>query len=361
MKRVLLASLLGLLFLIGCQLIVPSDLPAVKCGSTDPSACPSGLTCDLGTGTCVSPSNIEPDADLGDGDVDLDGDTGTTDGPPGLANLGSPCATDNDCKSKLCGKDNMLTALIVPAGTPSICTQTCCTSASCPAGFVCFAGGEQGTTTGTAYCVPANRAKRTPPSSGGKSPGIFCSKASDCRSGLCEDSRCVDTCCLSADCAAGTTCRIYAAYTPPQPDPPKSFIWACAAPNTFGDGGVAKPPNSSCVVTTDCANDNCSGFPSKKCRPSCCGADDCTNQGLPGTICSFGQAGTDTLRWCIDPWSSGSPTGTSCQNDSDCRSLFCDPQLGKCLEACCGDGDCSSGETCKLASTGAPFWRCVPR
>ena len=47
--------------------------------------------------------------------------------------------------------------------------------------------------------------------------------------------------------------------------------------------------------------------------------------------------------------------------DSDCRSLFCDPQLGKCLEACCGDGDCSSGETCKLASTGAPFWRCVPR
>ena len=42
------------------------------------------------------------------------------------------------------------------------------------------------------------------------------------------------------------------------------------------------------------------------------------------------------------------PTGAVCSQNTDCRSNFCEANLGICIETCCSDGDCPSGTTCRL-------------
>lgn len=351
MRRLGIAAIVTGAWVVACSLIVPSELPDVKCASADPSACPSGMTCDLAAGRCITGAIIEPDS--GDEDVVPPTDGGLdADGATDLAPLGASCVVDSDCKSGLCGTSTIMTTAIISGSSKPMCTATCCTSADCPSSFVCFSGG-----TGGSYCVPATKAGRVPPATGGKLPGAACGGSSECRSGLCEASKCVDTCCLGTDCVSGTVCRVLEIKTPA----PSHYVWACAAPNSGGKD-VSPGDAGVCSAQSDCKNDNCVGIPpTRVCTPSCCTAASCTQQGFAGYTCAYGSTtGNDQLKMCFRPGSAGGAVGSNCGFDSDCQSRYCDPELRKCAQLCCTDSDCASRAKCKPSKTGTPWLRCVP-
>ncbi|HEY8073451.1 MAG TPA: hypothetical protein VIF62_05065 [Labilithrix sp.] len=337
--------------LAGCELIVPSSLPTYSCGADTDGACPVGYACDLASGTCLQgavPGDDGPSDDGGDdarGDARADADSGPT-----LLDLGEACRVDNDCKSKLCGTSTTLTTSITATGP--ICTETCCTSNDCPSSFVCFNGG-----TGGGYCVPAVKAQRSPPATGGAAAGAACVGSGDCRSGLCSNMKCLDTCCVATDCAAGTTCAVGSISAPP----PAHDEWVCIPPVGVRNVGT------SCTQQTDCKVDNCVGFAPEACTPSCCKPSDCaawaaaTTPPAPnGATCAYGLSGSDQLKWCFQVDTARNPLNATCNASTECQSAYCDPELKKCLEVCCKDSDCGSGNICKPSATNTPFLRCVP-
>lgn len=341
--RALLASAMSLA--LGCQLLVTADVPEFACTGADPSACPSGTTCDETVGRCVTPdASADAEEDASDAGADVKPDNGPT-----LAGLGEPCRIDAECSSRLCGSSTILTSVITATQGP-ICTRTCCTSADCPSTFVCFSGG-----TGGNYCVPAAKAERSPPPSGGKGPGAACSASAndECRSGLCENGRCLDTCCLPGDCAAGTLCRVRSVGVPA----PSHDIWVCAPQ----EADAGKNPGEPCQATSDCRNDNCVGVGvTRTCRPPCCSKATCTAQGFPNGHCAYGPSGSDQLKFCFfstDP--NDTPIGGTCTADGDCQTDYCDPETKRCAEICCQDSDCPAGLSCRPSATNTPFLRCV--
>jgi hypothetical protein len=346
-RRLTFAFSVATVLLVGCQLLVPSDVPDFKCASADPSACPSGMTCDTTAGRCVSSALTPEGGEEEDVVVPSDAkDVKDVDAPITAAELGADCTANGDCKSQICGTSTILTTTIIPGASKSICTQTCCTSGDCPTGFVCF-----GTGTGGNYCVPAVRAQRSTP--GTKAPGAACVGSTDCRSGLCAGSplRCIDTCCTASDCTSPTTCRVKIINVPP----PDRETWTCAPAETTG----TKDPPLACGSGTECKSDNCAGFP-KKCRPSCCNATHCSAFGA-NAFCAYGTfltTNADT-KWCFDPPTAGAALGATCNGDIDCASRLCDPESKKCVTACCRDGDCAQGKVCRPSPTGAPLLRCV--
>jgi hypothetical protein len=347
----------ALVFAIGCEVLVPSAVPDFTCGAQTDSACPAGLVCDLTSGRCVTPGTPadEAGADGDDGPIDapLDKKDASEGGSP--LGLGQPCRFDNDCKSKLCGTSTILTTTFTGSSGP-ICTQSCCVSDDCPSTFICFNGG-----TGGGYCVPATKAQRTPPATGGKSAGTACVGATDCRSGLCQGSRCVDTCCVASDCAAGTVCAVGSLSAPS----PAHDEWLCIPKvGSLNDG-------TSCIDNTQCKVNNCVGLlgsicPScPVCTPSCCSAADCSAWGNIATsnqlaTCSYGLSGSDQLKWCFQVDTSRAPLGTKCSSGIDCQSSYCDPELKNCAAVCCKDSDCGSGNICQPSAVNTPFLRCVP-
>lgn len=334
--------------LVGCSLIVPDAVPSYRCTGADPSACPSGLVCDPVALVCVQSSALvdggdeeTPPEDDGGEDVKTD-----QDGPSGPSPLGGNCFVDTDCASGLlCGSSTILTTTIVPANSKPVCTRPCCRSSDCAAGFICFPGG-----TGGNYCVAAKKADRTPPSSGGKSGGQTCADDTDCRSGLCTATKCVDTCCDPSDCAAPTQCRVSTVNG--------HVGWACGAPNP----GTTLDLNGDCsgANASKCKNDNCvQPFSTPRCTPTCCSASDCTALGFANNVCAYGTAGTDQLKWCFEPNGSGKALGSTCTANADCASRYCDAELGRCANVCCTTTDCGSGESCRPSPGGTPLLRCV--
>ncbi len=337
--------------LVGCQLLVPGDLPDFKCASADPSACPSGMTCDTSVGRCVSSAITPEEAGEEDADITPDVDAKSdADAPAGPKPIGSECVTNADCQSAICGTSTILTPAIVATASKQLCTQTCCTSGDCPTSFVCFGAG-----TGGNYCVPAARAQRA--TGGTKTPGMACGNNDECRSGLCDSGRCLDTCCNAAECAAGTTCRVKGVSVPP----PVREVWACAAPEV----GATRTSGETCSTAPKCANDNCSGIP-QKCRPSCCNNSACTGMGA-GAFCAYGTFITTNsyAKWCLDMNAAGStPVGGSCNGDIDCQTRLCEPELAdpqkkKCFAPCCRDIDCGGNLVCRPSSGSPPRLRCV--
>jgi hypothetical protein len=304
------------------------------------------MVCDSALLLCVSPAVV---ADGGDEEVIPEEDASDAspdrDAPSGPSPVGGNCVVDGDCSpGLLCGTSTVLTTAIVPTTSKPVCTKPCCTSADCTPGFICFAGA-----TGGNYCVSAAKAQRTPPATGGKTPGQTCGGPTECRSGLCTSGRCVDSCCAANECATGSTCRVaaLAAHT----------VWACAAPN----GGAAKDLNASCNATTECKNDNCvfGVFPNKRCTPPCCRASDCTSQGFTNNVCAYGANGNDYIKWCFEPNTGGKALGAACNANTDCLSRYCDGELAKCANVCCTTEDCASGESCRPSPVGTPYLRCV--
>lgn len=333
----------------GCSLIVTSDVPNFACASTSASACPSGMSCDVQAGHCVSGA-IVPDEDAGDDDAEtVDGDAkADTDVVTGPADLGSACRVDGDCKSRLCGTSTHLTTVITQATGP-ICTTPCCTTIDCPASFVCFNGG-----TGGGYCVPATLAQRKPPASGGKAAGATCSGDTDCRSGLCQESRCVDTCCSPTDCAPGSECRVKTVSLLKAATPTHD-VWVCAPPIgtlAYGD---------SCNSQDSCKSDVCLPSAGGFCRPPCSNTASCAKVGYPGGHCLY-TGGPDFIHFCLfNTNGSDLPTGATCNLDGECQSDFCDPESKKCANVCSRNADCGPGEECRPSAIGTPFLRCMAK
>lgn len=330
---------------IGCSVIVSADVPEFSCDVRDPRVCPSGQVCDLTLGKCVVPSDA-PTVDQTDGDEPDAEDVPDADPTPDSSDLphplGAQCRLDADCESNLCGTSNMLTTPIV-TDTGPICTKTCCTSKDCPADFVCFGAG-----TGGNYCVPSSKAGRIPAASGGKLPGATCSGASDCRSGLCQAGKCVDTCCMPADCTNGTVCQVATLAGPG----PSHDVWMCAAVNA----AASKANGDTCTnVENECKNNNCIG---NKCRESCCSVANCESQGRTGGHCRYGESGSDRIKFC-EYTTTGLADEAKCTQDSDCQSDFCDPETKKCAWVCCRDADCAGNKVCRPSGIGLPFLRCV--
>jgi hypothetical protein len=344
-RRIAGALALPLLFvgvLVGCELIVSGDLPTYTCTGTDPSSCPSGMTCNAATSTCV------PSTDPGnEGGPSIDAPT-ERDTSPTLAAIGAPCTTDVACQSNLCGTASVLTSAIV-TDQGSVCTTPCCTTADCPTDFVCYA-----TATGGNYCVAATNAGRTPPNDGGGgNAGANCTANSDCRSGLCSaDDHCVDTCCRNEDCNAGTVCKFFDKLAGPAGT--THIAWACAPPNAGGNSDGQQCPSQD---LTECQNNNCVLIGGQNvCDPFCCTTNDCAKAGLTNYVCGYSTSQVETFKECFAARDAGAE-GANCSTKLECSSNFCD-STGKCARPCCRSSDCNTGESCKPAD-GTPFLRCV--
>jgi hypothetical protein len=335
---------------IGCELIVSNSVPDFHCTANVPGACPTGMFCDPSTLSCVAGTGPNEGGFLdapGKNDSPSGDDDDDAIGPSGVA-IGDPCNNDKPCaKGLLCGAANILTTAIVEADE-TICTRTCCTSADCPDGFVCFGSG-----TGGNYCVSAAKAKRS--TLGTKKPGAACTDNGECRSGVCtDDKHCLDLCCKVDDCAAGTTCRVKSIAAPP----PAKENWVCAPPPT----GANAMDTSGCTGPIICNNDNCVGIP-QVCRPTCCTNQDCVYPGKSLTFCAFGKFTTTNSyqKWCFTDSGAGAAEGESCTGDGDCAAHFCDVELNRCARICCQDKDCHDDEICKPVAVGQPFLRCVKK
>jgi hypothetical protein len=337
--------------LVSCQVIVPGDVPTFQCVGSDPSSCPSGLACDPERGICVSPNEV------GEGGVDgrVPFDTGT-DVKPSKKNLGDSCGTDSDCVTGLlCGSSTLLTSAIT-RDQQALCTKSCCTSADCPANFVCYATG-----TGGNYCAKVTLARDSTQTTGNAAAGASCSSGSDCRSGLCTKNQCMDTCCSDAACGNGTVCQYTSQVEGPivAGQPSKHDAWMCA-PVTEQDASAG----TTCGANPQCANENCALMSvggTHRCSPTCCSAADCASASpaLATSVCAYGTGNGDFLKWCKDLNSSGSVEGQNCGVKEDCQSLYCDSSTHKCGRPCCVDTDCKTGEACKPSPDSTPFLRCV--
>lgn len=345
MRRRLEAAvvLLGIVAGVSCSAIVGNSLPAFTCDPDHVDTCPIGMTCDTATSQCVTESAGKPDREAPPGDDDDDPlpeagipDGNPLDAPANDSGVG-PCRTDLECTSRICGDKSLLTPPVVDTTGP-VCTTTCCTSADCPTGEVCFGSG-----TGGNYCVAAAEVDRKVPGTG--EPGSACAgDGTKCRSGSCIANKCIDTCCKNADCKGGLVCKLQ--------DFSGHFAYACGTPSgTTNDG-------EECFDSSDCKSGFCyapSG--TKICRPTCCNDTAC-----PAGRCIFDSfsASGDAIRFCFYN-SSGALPGTACDTDGECRSAFCDPDSKKCAELCCVDTDCKPGFACRPSSVGRRNTHCVPK
>lgn len=322
-------------------MLVSDELPEFRCTGNAPTSCPTGLTCDPLSNVCVTVSSIRDGGDSG-----RDAERPETGPAPGL---GSSCRIDPDCPSGLlCGTTNLLTTTIHQ--NAPFCTKPCCTSADCGStAFVCYGAG-----TGGNYCVPADRAERTPSKTSPKSPGETCTESTECRSGLCDEGRCADTCCGDDECATGTLCRRTSLKGPGEVT---HAIWGCKPPN---DGGAA--PNDFCEFNRNdqCRHGACVGNPDGVCTVTCCSTKDCTDQGMTDALCTYITSGAaDRIRACTAGTGGATPVGEACSSNVQCATRLCDPAMKTCVTPCCTSADCPSDEACLPAPQGGdPILRC---
>jgi hypothetical protein len=304
-------------------------------GKVDNDVCPEGQTCVPKTGQCIpsstacSVTNCKPP-------LVCDPDTQQCVKPD--ATLGSPCASDRECASRICADALLLTAEVAGRAGGSVCTQTCCRSEDCPAEFICFNPG-----TGGNYCIRPDWIQR-PVSGGPKKAGELCAGGSECRSGECNG-RCVDTCCNDGQCAPGTVCgrTVMANHD----------AFGCIVP----PGPVQA--NDVCSSSADCKTNYCYDYQGyRRCVAPTCSSATCTSVYLPAYGGDFTlvannarTAGGDRLSACnaikSDPGDLA--VGKGCQLSSQCRSDRCSTTLGGCTDVCCVDSDC-----------GDPNWVCRP-
>ena len=359
----------------GCEIAIGSDVPDFECVS-GAAVCPGNEVCDLSTHQCVAPcspatcspplqcdpsSNLcvvaegGPEGDTSVPDVTPDADaslvpdeaappadTGTAETGP-CRGLTCACSGDAACDSGICADSSVVpSGLYTAAGSQSFCTKPCCTSADCDANSVCFAAGGADSAAGN-YCVSPTWVQRSI-AFGAAPGGSTCATGRDCRSGLCAGTTCADTCCTTNgtrepnQCATGSDCR-FAAF-PGTAAFDKNFVAWCGPGGSGGDG-------ADCSHNSDCKSELCDGIDgcANACRDTadCSAGESCTYVNPPApddaavVAACFGGAG-------------GSPEGSSCSNNTDCESQFCDTTVtNECTDVCFADTDCTK--------TG---WRCRP-
>ncbi len=294
--------------------------PALKQCLTQctPANCPSPKSCDPKTQACVDLTAPK-------------------------TKIGGACASDDTCDTGLfCAFSTILGGL----ESDSICSQTCCKSENCPAGFVCAATG-----TGGRYCLDPSKIGRAAP--GAASGGGACNgtDGTGCRSGLCTGSKCVDTCCSDTDCTNGTSCTYQTVGG--------HGVFACGAPGSGHQAG-----DSDCTSNSRCDSDLCLdiGAGTGTCIQPCCTSANnfCGNVEGVNLACIENGVSTspDQFLSCTGGTGSGNKAfGVGCTKNDDCLSNLCDTVGTKaCSDVCCTDADCP-GEVCRPDSNGS--LRCV--
>ncbi len=361
----------------GCEAIVGSSVPAFTCSDSDPSSCPSGQVCAIGTGQCIPASTsclanpcatgltcdpgtlqcVSGVVEAGTNDAGNATDSGGSKdtgpvieggGPPYA--VGHTCQKPSDCATTLCA-DSATLGQDYFNQVGAVCTIPCCTSEQCGASLVCIGPG-----TGGKYCVPAAALKRT---LGAKPGGTACAAATECRSGKCigdsggMNKVCADSCCLDAQCAGAAKCRpvdVEGFATPH-----KSYACSILPGGSTCSGGGAY---DSCVSGV-CASFSCSA--------SCCSLATVT----AGSWCSAqALSNGDTFNFSNGGIPGGGDFGATCTSGTisppaiskDCKSGYCDKvdgaTKGTCSDVCCTDNDCRPN-VCRPRTGVTHFLRCV--
>ena len=306
-------------------------------GKIDDGVCQAGTTCIPTTGKCVVPCKLGTCPSNMLCDPETRECVNGTKQPPG-----GPCTAPSECDGLDRFYEGVLGTTVLQQTGKGICSKTCCTSADCPLGLVCYAPGTSGK-----YCVDPAKLGRPKPGNAG--PGDTASRPEDCRSGLLEGTQCVDVCCIEADCKGGTHCTLGKVSD--------HTTFACrpwpgtkAQDDKCGGGGV------------DCRSSICEPqnvFPytyTDRCIDACCGSAGC-NDLLQGTLgdyatrCAYfvNNGSSEPFAICGAGAPSGPRTalGGGCGKNDDCRSGVCLNSL--CSDVCCTDKDCASaGMRCKV-------------
>jgi len=209
---------------------------------------------------------------------------------------GQVCTGDSVCRSNSCDK------LCVGAGcNTKYCLDYCGSDAYCTAANTVCRLNRGTSIDGT--CWPA-----AGPFLGTSPVGAACTTDTNCDHGFCSDGKCTEPCCQDSDCQGGYTCSMQGE----------------AVDTTY----VYPPPNApTCTTDANCPS------------PMIC----LTSQ----NVCSWRL--TETSPVCI-PDVAGQGTrlaGGACTQNAQCRSGFCEADIGVCIDVCCSDAACPSGLTCE--------------
>jgi hypothetical protein len=308
-------ALPGLLLwgIAGCQLLVDGELSSVHCteeGAIGPGACPAHHVCK--GSVCVDISEL-------------------------THTLGDACESDADCQEG----DFCLDPVKFDGTGERRCSRPCCSSFSCgdpDRGSVCWTPPAGG----VSFCVDARSLQRAEP--GTAASGEFCQDGSDCRSGRCAKSTCVDPCCSNRSCVSTRgTCRFG------HEGADRGFF---CGPTPTGNVGFAAP----CSRDDDCLSGVCLDFGDnvQRCSSPCCHSGDCGTYAPSDvpilTACKNVLHQKVWIRACALPVVSMQPNdvGQPCRMDTDCRGGLCVRPSdaggdGFCSDACCSDALC--GET----------------
>ncbi len=256
--------------------------------------------------------------------------------------LGAPCGSDKECATGVCATSSMLAGAV--KGPKGVCTKPCCTSGQCTFGFVCFAPG-----TGGRYCLDSDAVGR-PATLGFGDVGSACKADKDCRSGLCNDLRCLDTCCGDSNCLNATSCRLV--------DVAGKTYFGCAPPP--GGGG----PNATCGTPTECSSNFCAAYAGQqRCVAPCCSSSvSCGTADGTTILCVNARSAPTkpTYTACVGtlPKTANKAFGDTCSANDECTSGLCDAVTARCSSVCCIDSDCPHSAPCRPAPSGV--LRCVP-
>lgn len=273
------------------------------------------------------------------GDAGASGSSGGSDaaGAGDAPCTGTLCACNNasDCASHICAQSLTVGASLYTAGgSRNFCTQSCCTSADCAPGAVCFASGQGGN-----YCVSPSWIGRLAP---GTAPGgASCTTGSQCRSGLCTGGFCAETCCSfpnSAQQCGGDGQCTFGAF--PGSGFDTHFTARCGpVRGTYGF-------YASCTSDDQCQGGLCVNDGSSAgafCTNACRSDRDC----LPGAACLLYEHGIDIYAACFPSNGTGAQ-GSTCSSDGQCVGYWCGTG-NKCTNICFTSAECING------------WRCTPQ
>lgn len=333
------------------------------------AACATGNECCTGScvgGTCSSVQCAADNAPCG-ADTDCCGGTCAPDGTgggacrplnPSCRTSGNPCASANDCCSKLCNGG-------LCSGAVSFCTQQneiCSSNSQCCTGNCVLGSNGVGTCGG----VLGGGASGCSPS------GTVCAlgAAAEADGGVCEQSCCSRSCGPYGGLSGFRVCQPPSGCRPTgevcrdskdccgnedSPDPKKGFV-TCDKPDgaEFGrcnNGGACREPGSICKVggPLSCsAENNCCetiGTPNSNCNshPEECCAQDAL--GIPRCLVHY-----------VGDCSTPVAAGTTCATSADCCGSPCVDNkcgaAGACVPtggACTTNADCCAGVTCAAA------------
>jgi hypothetical protein len=279
----------------------------VCCGS---ATCPSCQVCNLsGTGTCTDApaGTAAPAAFCPPETASTCGNTGKCDGAGGCQKY----AASTVCAAASCPAQSTVHTLAATCGTSGSCSVT---TESC-APYKCDGVSACRTTCGNDNdCVPTSFCNtNTQHCEAKKAQGSMCAADGQCETGNCVE----NVCCGSAACGQ---CQ------------------SCAMPGSLGTctsvgKGVSDPSGTckdtgmiGCGTNGKCENDDSCQFYGGE---SMCIASTCS-----------GESEVTSARFCDGMGACGAGTTTNC------GAYKCNPGAVACYDACTGDGQCATGNTC---------------